>query len=429
MPPPRPPPDRGPPDRGLDAVNLMVAAMGTAYGAFIPVYLTAQSWTQTRIGLVLTVSTIVSMLCQVPAGMWVDQAGPKRRRALWIAVVIIGVTPLVLVALPRTFPVLVALAVQAAAATLLTPAIAAVSLAVAGHPGLGERLGRNARYGSIGSGLGAAVMGVSSAWISQQAVFLISAALLPLGLLAVARIGPDRFEVTEEVPPSEEPYWKAPLKQLRNPRVVVFAASLFLFQLGAIAVLQLAAVDVTARGGARAGLVIAAFLVVPQAIVALVSPAIGAWAERYGRRPILIAGFATNALRALGFAAIANPYALVAVQTLEGSSGSVLGVMTPLVAADLTRGTRRYTLCLSLLGLAGTLGSALSTVFAGLIADRYGHPAAFLALALAGGAATLLLVAAMPETHPEPPASPRGPALAFSPPKLNARRRRGRKHP
>jgi MFS family permease len=417
-----------PPDRGLDAVNLLVAAMGTAYGYFIPVYLTAQSWTQTRIGLVLTVSTIVSMLCQVPAGMWVDHAGPKRRRALWLSVAIIGATPLVLVALPFTFPVLVALAVQAAAATLLTPAIAAVSLAIAGHPGLGERLGRNARYGAIGSALGAVVMGISSSWISQQAVFFISASLLPLGLLAVARIGPDRFEVTEATPPSEEPGWKAPLQQLRNPHVVIFAASLFLFQVGAIAVLQLAAVDVTARGGARAGLAIAAFLLVPQIIVALISPAIGAWAERHGRRPILVAGFAANALRALGFAAIGNPYALVAVQTLEGASGSVLGVMTPLVAADLTGGTRHYTLCLGLLGLAGTFGSALSTLFAGTIADRYGHPAAFLALAVAGTVSTLLLAAAMPETHPETPPVPI-PALAFSRRRRNARHRRGRKHP
>ena len=393
--------ERRPPDRGLDAVNLLVAGIGTAYGAFIPVYLTAQAWTQTQIGLVLTVSTIVSTLCQVPAGMWVDHAGPRRRRALWLAVAVIGLTPLVLVALPRPLPVLLVLALQAAAGTLLSPAIAAVSLAVAGHSGLGERLGRNARYGSIGSGLGAAVMGVSSTWISQVAVFLIAAALLPLAFLAIARIGPDHFEVHDEVPP-EEDGWKAPFRLLRNPRILVFAAALFLFQLGSIAVLQLAAVDVTARSGARAGLVIAAFLIVPQVVVAVLSPTIGAWAEAHGRRPVLLAGFASNAARAFGFALVANPFALVAVQTMEGTSGAVFGVMMPLVAADLTRGTRRYTLCLGLLGLASTLGTALSTVLAGVVADRFGHPAAFAVLGLAGLGATLLLAAAMPETRPDP---------------------------
>ena len=68
------PPTNGGRDRGLDALNLLLAAMGTAYGAFIPVYLTAQAWTQTHIGLVLTVATVVSTLCQVPAGMLVDAA-------------------------------------------------------------------------------------------------------------------------------------------------------------------------------------------------------------------------------------------------------------------------------------------------------------------------------------------------------------------
>jgi len=165
-----------PPDRGLDALNLLVAAMGTAYGAFIPVYLTAQAWTQTRIGIALTIATVASTLFQIPAGLMVDAAGPRRRRLLWLTTAIIGLTPLVLAAMPQPFPVISILALQAVAGTLLSPAIAAVSLAVAGQDGLATRLGRNAAWGSIGAGLGAAVMGAASTWLSHQAVFLIAAA-------------------------------------------------------------------------------------------------------------------------------------------------------------------------------------------------------------------------------------------------------------
>ncbi len=397
-----------PVDRGLDALNLVAATMGTAYGAFIPVFLAGQAWTQTHIGLALTIATLVSTLCQVPAGLWVDHAGPKRRRALWASITIIGLTPLVLAALPRPLPVMLALALQSAAGTLLSPTIAAVSLAVAGSAGFGERLGRNARYGSIGAGVGAAVMGVSSTWLSHQAVFLIAAALLPAALLAITRIGPDRAtprhrhrhrhhpSQTSEEPPG----WRAPFALLKDHRILIFAAALMLFQLASIAVLQLAAVAVTARMGARSGLVIAAFIIVPQAMVALAAPWIGAMAERHGRRPVLIAGFATTALRALGFMLISNPFTLIGVQILEGAGGAAFGVMMPLVAADLTRGTRRYTVCLGLLGLAATAGAALSTVLAGFVADRMGRPAAFLVLALAGLAATLLVAFALPETRP-----------------------------
>jgi MFS family permease len=241
---------------------------------------------------------------------------------------------------------------------------------------------------------------------------LAAAALLPLALFAITRIGPDRVVVS---PPSEiveMKGWRAPFALLRDRRILVFAAGLMLFQLSSIAVLQLAAVEVTARVGARSGLVIAAFIIVPQAIVALAAPWIGAMAEQHGRRIILIAGFATTPLRALGFMLIGNPVALIGVQVLEGVGGEAFGVMMPLVAADLTRGTRHYTLCLGLLSLAATAGAALSTVLAGLVADRMGRPAAFFVLAVAGLLATALIAIAFPET--------RAPALAISPGRRDA---------
>jgi hypothetical protein len=84
----------------------------------------------------------------------------------------------------------------------------------------------------------------------------------------------------------------------------------------------------------------------------------------------------------------------------------VFGVMLPLVAADLTRGTGRYNLCLGLLGLVGTLGAAASTTFAGIVADAWGRPAAFWALGVAGFAAAVLVLWAMPETDPRGVAAP-----------------------
>src|SRR3954452_854266 len=136
------------PDRGMDWLNLLIAGMGSAYGAFIPVYLTAQAWTQTHIGLVLTISTVASMVSQVPAGLLIDALGPRRRTALFWAVLAMGIVPLVFVILPRNMPIVLALVLQAMARSLLGPAIAAISVALVGREGLGERFGRNGRYGS-----------------------------------------------------------------------------------------------------------------------------------------------------------------------------------------------------------------------------------------------------------------------------------------
>ncbi len=278
-----------------------------------------------------------------------------------------------------------------------------MSLAVVGRAAFGERLGRNSRYGSIGAGCGAVVMGACVYLGSRHAVFLISAALTFPTLWALGAVGPDLPEppampaadVTEEPQAGLLP----PLALLRDRRLLVFALCLALFQIASIAVLQLSAVQVTARLGSRAGVVIAAFLLVPQIIVAWLSPAIGRAAETYGRRLILRIGFATVPLRGALFALVQNPYALIPVQVLEGAGGATFGVMMPLVAADLTRDTGHYTLCLSLLGLAGGLGTAVSTAFAGWVNDSFGRSAAFWALAAAGMLAVALVALAMPETR------------------------------
>ncbi|MEA3149320.1 MAG: hypothetical protein QOD56_259, partial [Gammaproteobacteria bacterium] len=58
--------------RGLDWFNLFVANIQTGFGPFIAVYLSSQSWTQTSIGLALSIGTVSSMASQVPAGALVD---------------------------------------------------------------------------------------------------------------------------------------------------------------------------------------------------------------------------------------------------------------------------------------------------------------------------------------------------------------------
>lgn len=384
----------------MDWLNMLVAGMGSAYGAFIPVYLTGQHWTQTSIGLVLTVSTVVSMASQVPAGMIVDAIGPHRRAVLFWAILAMGLVPFEFAVLPRGLPVLLAMILQAAAGSLLTPSIASISLALVGRDGLGERVGRNGRYGSIGAGIGAAIMGACGYLGSQRLAFVVAAVMTLPALLAVRAIGPDRVQLAPGQSPDERPAGLlAPFRLLRDRRLLIYAVCVALFQVASIAVLQLSAVDVTARLGARGALVIAAFLIVPQLVVAILSPWIGRAADRIGHRPALLAGFVTVPIRGVLFALVRNPYALVPVQILEGLGGATFGVMMPLVAADLTGGKRTYTTCLSLLGLAGGAGTAISTALAGWTADRHGRRAAFWVLAAAGVAAVVLVALAMPETR------------------------------
>src|SRR6185295_2607217 len=81
---------------------------------------------------------------------------------------------------------------QAAGSSVVSPALAAISLGLVGHAASGERFGRNARFASIGNGLAAAGMGAVGYFWSNQAVFLIIPALIALAQIRSEEIDPVR---------------------------------------------------------------------------------------------------------------------------------------------------------------------------------------------------------------------------------------------
>ena len=384
--------------RALDLLNFFVADVQTGFGPFVAVYLTVHKWPQTEVGLALSLGTIVALAGQIPGGVLVDAARNKRLAA---GVGLLGVmaAALLLALWPAQLPVLMAEMIHAAASCVVSPAIAAISLHLVGHAALGERLGRNARFGSIGNGLAAAVMGTSGLYLSSRAVFWLTAGLCVPALLALAMIGRgtnDRQQTT-----SRPLDWPGLGKLLRDRRLLIFSACVVLFHLANGAMLPMAGAEVTMRAGDLANLIIGACIVVPQAVVALASPWVGRRAAAAGRRPMLLLGWLALPARGLLLAVLPGPYLLIGGQAVAGISAAVFGVMLPLVAADLTRGTSHFNLCLGVLGLAVCVGAALSTAMAGWVADVAGVNAAFVSLAVAGLAGAVLLWAAMPETSPD----------------------------
>src|ERR1700684_4640046 len=68
--------------RGLDWFAFFVADIQTGFGPFVAVFLTTQKWTQVDIGLVLTVSGLVSLIGQVPFGALTDAVRSVRASAV-----------------------------------------------------------------------------------------------------------------------------------------------------------------------------------------------------------------------------------------------------------------------------------------------------------------------------------------------------------
>jgi MFS family permease len=394
----------------LNWLNLFVAQMQLGFGAFLSVYLTTHLWSRTDIGFALSVGTVTVLVAQIPAGALVDAVDNKRHVA-GAAIAVIAAAALIIGISPLAFPVLLAEVLQGAASCVLAPAIAAITLALAQPDALGERFGRNVRFSAIGSMLAAAAMAAVGYWFTHRAIFFLAAVC---GLAALAALRGISAADLEEAPSRTDYLAAVPRRRRTRPpdstwkvisgrSLLIFSACMILFQLGNAAMLPLAANAASRATGPLADLVIGAAIIVPQALAALLAPPLGRAAEQWGRRPVLLLGLAALPLRALLFAITGNSYLMVCFQALDGIGAAVLGMMVPLVVADITRRGGRFNLAMSVVLLAMGIGATFSTTLAGAIADRFGNAVAFLALGSTGLAACALVWAMLPETgHPAP---------------------------
>ena len=390
----------------LDGVNFFVAAMQAGFGVFVTVYLVQKGWAVQAIGFALTLSTMASLVSQIPAGALIDGLRDKRR-AVQAGVTGVGAAALLLALRTDVPTVYVAQALQGLASSLIAPGIAAISLAAVGHAAFGERIGRNARFASIGGGLTAGAMGLAGAYFEPVSIFWLTAVLTLPTLLLASLVGhgeawADAASLGRCGGGAEPgtPGWTELKDLLFERRLLVFALCIVLFFVASAAMPHGVVARATLHRPDLATLIAAGAMLLPQAIVAAISPWIGRTAERSGRRPLLLFGWGLVPLQGILFATLPGIYALVIGQVLNGFSNAVFGVMMPVVVADLTRRTGRFNLTLGALGMAMSIGASLSTFLGGLTAAAFGGMIAFLCLAFAGLVGVVLLWIGLPDTRP-----------------------------
>jgi len=388
---------------GLDGINFFLAGMQAGFGPFVAVLLADEKWTQQDIGYVLSVGGIAGLLSQLPGGELLDSSRSKRL-LLALGAIVVAVSALVMALWPILPVVSVALVLQGLTGGVVGPAVAAISLGLVGHAALAERLGRNQRFASTGALIATGLMGAISHFLSYRAIFFVSAALLLPLFLAIVRVrsadihfgrscGQPNHHTSAPPPRAER------LSLSKNLNLLIFAGCLFLFQFANASMLPLAGERLAYRNGTGASLVISALIILPQIVVALSAPSVGQLAQSWGRRPLLLIGFGALAVRALIFSVTVDPPLLICIQLLDGVSGSVLGVLTALIIADLTNGTGRFNLAQGFVGMLAGIGAVLSTTFSGLIVGNFGSAIGFLSIAAVALTTVFLAWLLMPETR------------------------------
>jgi MFS family permease len=391
--------------RGLDGLNFLMADVRDGLGPFLSVFLKgSQHWSSGSIGIVMAASSLCAAVCQIPAGMLVDSLRAKR---LLVALsgLLVAVACVSIAAFPRLPVVLGAQLVLGAVAAIIPPCIAALSLGIVGHRLLPARIARNEGFNHAGNFVAAVLAGALGQFAGVYWLFYLVCGFAVASALVVLLIDPRAVDHElarggEAMRTPGDARRPVPLTDLlRDRRLRIFLSTVVLFHFGNAAMLPLAGqriaqvhpgMDVIALGAC----VIAAQLVMI-AVAAMVGRALKA---AVGRKTIFLVALAILPLRGLLFCLTANPYAIVAIQLLDGLAAGIFGVVAVVITSDLMRGTGRFNVAQGLMALCVGIGAALSNVVGGFVVDRFGFVVAYLILASIAAVAFIVFACLMPET-------------------------------
>jgi MFS family permease len=386
----------------LDGLNFFLADVRDGLGPYLAIYLLAvHHWDPASIGVVMTLAAIAGLITQAPAGALIDRTYSKRTVVAAAALLV----TLSCVVLPFTSSfTLVALtqAISGVAASVFAPAIAAISLGITGPRAFTRRTGRNETFNHAGNACAALLAGGFAYLFGPVAVFYLMAAMAVASVIAVYFVSANAIDhdVARGLEAHHSPHGDHPsgLKVvLGNKTLLLFAICCELFHLANAAMLPLVSQKLAQVNLHMATPLTSACIVAAQLVMVPMALLVGAKADRWGRKPLLLAGFLILPIRGVLYLLSNDPYWLVAVQLLDGIGAGLFGSLFPLVVKDLTQGTGRFNVSLGVLSTLFGLGAALSNSLAGFVVHAAGYSAAFLTLAAIAALAFVLLLM-MPET-------------------------------
>jgi MFS family permease len=185
---------------------------------------------------------------------------------------------------------------------------------------------------------------------------------------------------------------------LRCRPLVIFGLCAMLFHFANAPLLPLVGQKLAQAYPSLATSMMSSCIIAAQLIMLPVALFVGRTADRLGRKPILLIGFAILPIRAVLYTFSNNASWLIGVQLLDGVGAGIFGAITPLVIADLMRGTGRFNVAQGAVATVQGVGASLSGLAAGIIVDHFGYSAGFLTFGSAACVALLTLFLAMPET-------------------------------
>ena len=387
----------------LDWLNFFLADVKDGLGPFLAIFLmSSQHWDAGRIGVVLTIAGVTTVVARAPAGALVDAVRYKRALIV-IGSVAVAVSAAAMALLPRLWTVVPAQVAVGTADAIFPSAVAAISLGLVGRRLFTRRIGRNEAFNHADNAAIAILSGFAGSFITPSAVLWLVAALAIESAAATYAIdarkidhdlarGADEGDSTRHGPSAINVI-------VESRPLLLFTAAITAFHFANAAMLPLLGEKLSQGNQQASSLFMAACIITAQIVMVPMAVLVGHKADSWGRKPLFLLGFAALPVRGLLYTITQNPYVLVSIQILDGVGAGIFGALFFIVIADLTKGTGRYNLVQGASSASWGLGAALSNGIAGYIVNAFGYTTAFLFLAACASGAFLLFCFGVPETY------------------------------
>jgi MFS family permease len=365
---------------------------------YLPLYLGQEGLSDRAIGLISTLAALAG-LAQFPVGLWSDRIGWRKPFLVVALGVLVAATALMRgVHSTVWLGVLVILFAENGICRAVVESLSGAEAASLARPGeVGTALGALRFWKPIGI----VAVALAGSLIAER--YGVGSILIPLtvvqglGFVASFLIHEDREVVGHTSMRSAAPAKPGGGSFLKDPALCAFVAAMVLFHAA------------NAPGGVYLGLFLNRDLNAPERLLAyafvvsmvawmIVVWPVGRLADRWGRRPLLIAGWGVMSLRLALVAVAQTPWQVIANQALDGVANAMFAVLAASWLTDRLADPRRAGEAQVIVGSCLVLGSALGPAASGFLVGPLGYRGLFAALAGVGAVATAIVVAFVPET-------------------------------
>jgi MFS family permease len=382
---------------GLNAANFFLAELTAVVMPFLGDYLKGRQWSETSLGVAISLAGLGVFLMQMPAGWMVDRL-PHRRAMLAGASLALGICygliPLVLARPAWIDPLLF---VAGAAQAFFVPVLGALALGLVGHEALNQTIGGHQSWNHTGNFMAALLTMSLVHLFGLTAIFYALAVGSVLAAGAGFLIREHEVDDTRASGASDRSEGGVSFGQLmQDYRVWVLLLSTGLYHLAGAPVLPFLGAHLKELGASHTA--VGCLVMVPQAIMIPLALTAGWLCDHWGRKWVFVIACLVLPLRIFLFSLVHDPWMVVAVQSLDGIGSGLYGVVIVAMCADLTRGKGGFNTLSGMIATALAVGGVIGPLGAGFLADRLGYDGFFCVFAAIAALAGVVFSILMPET-------------------------------